>query len=145
MAWNKRKGSELSVFKGREASLNRAILQILAMQGPLKKYGIHRTLIKQRKLKKKHYGNVSKRVRALQQSGFLNGISLQTVEAGSEAVVYELSPKAYLALLFDSLSLEIVIDRLEDQFATEVLAAILASEPLDLDSAKTGSCRKLKS
>ena len=145
MAGKKSKGTALSVFKGKEAKLNRAIFQALSLHGPLKKYGIHKNLIKQRKPKKKHYGNVSKRVNALEQSGFLERIDLGRMEAGSEAIVYELKPRAYLAFLFDSLGLENVLGRLDDEFAAEVLAAVLASKPLNSDLTKSESLRKLKS
>jgi DNA-binding MarR family transcriptional regulator len=71
MARKKGKGTELSVFKGREAKLNRAIFKILIQQGPQTIYNVHKQIIKTRSLKHTRYANVNMRVRALEESGFV--------------------------------------------------------------------------
>ena len=50
----KRKSGRLQVFKGREAKLNRAIFQILALKGPLIIYDIHKEVKVQKGLKHKN-------------------------------------------------------------------------------------------
>jgi DNA-binding MarR family transcriptional regulator len=124
MARKKCKGTELSVFKGREARLNRAIFQSLAFKGPQTIYNIHKNARTFRELRNIHYGNVNKRVRALEQTGYVKIVKVQSTKAGFEATVYELSAKAYLALMLDSISLENLLNRIDDDSATEILAAI---------------------
>ena len=124
MARKKTKGTELSVFKGREAKLNRAIFQELSINGPQNIYNLHKNLRKIRGLKQVHYGNVNKRARALEQTGYLKASKIETTKAGFEAASYELTTKAYLALMLDSTSLENLLSQIDEDSATEILAAI---------------------
>jgi len=124
LARKKGKGTELSVFKGREARLNRAIFQILAFKGAQTIYNIHKEARTFRELRNIHYGNVNKRVRALEQTGYVKIVKVQSTKAGFEATVYELSAKAYLALMLASISLENLLNRIDEDSATEILAAI---------------------
>jgi hypothetical protein len=114
------------VFKGREAKLNRAIFQELALDGPQNIYNLHKNLRKIRGFKQVHYGNVNKRARALEQTGYLKPAKIQNTKAGFEAAVYELTARAYLALMLDSISLENLLSRVDEDSATEILAAIAA-------------------
>jgi hypothetical protein len=59
MARKKAKGTELSVFKGREAKLNRAIFQTLALKGPQSTNGLYQNVRKLRGFSRKHYVNVN--------------------------------------------------------------------------------------
>jgi hypothetical protein len=98
MARKKPKGTELSVFKGREAKLNRAIFHRLGLEGPQNIYILHKNIRKTKGFKQVHYGNVNKRVRALEQMGYLKIFEVQRSKAGFEKVIYELTARAYLAL-----------------------------------------------
>jgi Trm5-related predicted tRNA methylase len=118
------KGTELSVFKGREAKLNRAIFQALALKGPQTIYDIHRSLRKMRGLRRTHYGNVNKRVRDLQNLGYVREINIKRTKAGFEATEYELTAKAYLALIFDSITLDNLLNRASEDAALEILASV---------------------
>ena len=122
--WRGGEGTGLSVFKGREARLNRAIFQTLAQKGPQTIYDIHKKIKAQRGMKRTYYGNVNKRVRALEQTGYLKPAKIQNTKAGFEATVYELTAKAYLGLMLDSISLENLLNRIDEDSATEILAAI---------------------
>jgi hypothetical protein len=51
-------------------------------------------------------------------------VNVQSTKAGFEATVYELSAKAYLALMLASISLENLLNRIDEDSATEILAAI---------------------
>jgi hypothetical protein len=104
----RRKGTELSVFKGREAKLNRAIFQALALEGPQTIYDIH------------------KRVRFLEKSGYVRRIGARKTKAGFEAHEYEPTAKAYLVLLLNSISLEELLSRLDETGGNEILAGIIA-------------------
>jgi len=120
----KPKNTKLSVFKGREAKLNRAIFQSLALKGAQTIYDIHKHVRTFRGLKYTYYGNVNKRVRALQQLGYVKEVNVKSTKAGFEANEYELTTRAYLALLLDSINLEDVLNRMDEHIASEILAAI---------------------
>jgi len=112
------------VFKGREARLNRAIFQSLALKGAQTIYDIHKHVRTFRGLRFTYYGNVNKRVRALQQLGYIKEVRVKSTKAGFEAVEYELTTRTYLALLLDSVSIEDLLNRIDEDLASEVLAAI---------------------
>ena len=120
----KPKNTRLSVFKGREARLNRAIFQSLALKGAQTIYDIHKHVRTFRGLKYTYNGNVNKRVRALQQQGYLKEVNIKSTKAGFEATEYELTIRTYLALMLDSINLEDLLNRMEEDVAAEILAAI---------------------
>jgi len=120
----KRNCGRISVFKGREARLNRAIFQALALRSPQTIYDIHRKLRTLGGLKNTHYGNVNKRVRALQQQGYVKEARVKSTQAGFEATEYELTARAYLALMLDSIRLEDLLNRMDEDVALEILAAM---------------------
>jgi len=112
------------VFKGREARLNRAIFQILALKGAQSTNSLHRNIKKLRGFSRKHYGNVNKRVRALEELGYVKAVDIKNTEGRTKAVVYELEPKAYLALMLDSISLEDLLTRANAESAIRIMAAL---------------------
>jgi len=120
----KPKNTKLSVFKGREARLNRAIFQSLALKGAQTIYDIHKHLRTFRGLKYTYYGNVNKRVRALQQLGYVKEVKVKSTKAGFEATEYELTTRTYLALMLDSINLEDLLNRMDEDIALEILAAM---------------------
>jgi len=120
----KPKNTRLSVFKGREARLNRAIFQSLALKGAQTIYDIHKHVRTFRGLRYTYYGNVNKRVRILQQQGYVKEANVKSTKAGFEAIEYELTTRTYLALLLDSVSVEDLLNRMDEDVASEVLAAI---------------------
>jgi len=120
----KPKNTKLSVFKGREAKLNRAIFQSLALKGAQTIYDIHKHVRTFRGMKYTYYGNVNKRVRVLQQLGYVKEANIKSTKAGFEATEYELTTKAYLALMLDSTNLEDLLTRMDEDVASEILAAI---------------------
>jgi uncharacterized protein YlbG (UPF0298 family) len=77
-----------------------------------------------RGLRYTHYGNVNKRVRALRQLGYVKEVNVKSTKAGFEANEYELTTRAYLVLLLDSINLEDVLNRMDEDLASEILAAI---------------------
>jgi Trm5-related predicted tRNA methylase len=120
----KPKNTKLSVFKGREARLNRAIFQSLALKGAQTIYDIHKHVRTFRGLKYTYYGNVNKRVRALQQLGYVKEVNIKSTKAGFEATEYELTTRTYLALMLDSTNLEDLLNRMDEDIALEILAAM---------------------
>jgi hypothetical protein len=124
MARKKPKGTELSVFKGREAKLNRAIFHRLGLEGPQNIYILHKNIRKTRGFRQLHYGNVNKRVRTLEQTGYLKVYEVQTSKSGFQKVIYELTTRAYLALKLNATSLEDLLSRIPEDVAFEILAAL---------------------
>jgi hypothetical protein len=121
----KPKNTRLSVFKGREARLNSAIFQSLALKGVQTIYDIHKHVRTFRGLKYTYYGNVNKRVRALQQLGYVKEVRVKSTKAGFEATEYELTTRTYLALMLDSINPEDLLNRMDDDAALDILAAMI--------------------
>jgi len=120
------KGIELSVFKGREAKLNRAILRITAQQGPQTVYDVHKQVTKTKGLGHTRYANVNLRVRALEETGYLRKSGLKLTKSGFKAVLFETTAKAYLALVLNTLSAEELFSHLDEATALTLLSSILA-------------------
>ena len=124
MARRKRKTGRISVFKGREVKLNRAIFHILALKGPLTIYDIHKIVKTRRRLRHIRYASVNKRVRSLEESGYIKKIGGKTTKAGFEASIYELTARAYLAILLNSINLDELLRQVDEANASAILAAI---------------------
>jgi len=77
-----------------------------------------------RGLKYTYYGNVNKRVRALRQQGYVKEVNVKSTKAGFEATEYELTTRTYLALMLDSTNLEDLLNRMDEDIALEILAAM---------------------
>ncbi|RLI46035.1 hypothetical protein DRO69_03950 [Candidatus Bathyarchaeota archaeon] len=120
----------ISVFKGREAKLNRAIFQVLALKGPLTIYDIHKEVKARRKLRHIRYASVNKRVRSLEEKSFIKKIGVKVTKAGFEASIYELTIRAYLAVLLSQINLNRFIEKAEDDTVLSVLAAFSSAVKL---------------
>jgi hypothetical protein len=107
-------GTDLSVFKGREARLNRAIFRRFSLQGAQTAYEHHRNVRSIKILRGTHYANVNKRVRALEQLGYVKKIGVRKTKAGFESAVFELTSRAYLAILMDSIDFDDLLERMSE-------------------------------
>jgi len=125
VAMLKGKGGRLQVFKGREAKLNRAIFQILALKGPQTIYDIHKEAKAQKGLKQTRYASVNKRVRALEELDYINKVGIKKTKAGFEASIYELSVKAYLSMILNVINLDNLLMRVDEATAQTILGAIM--------------------
>ena len=95
MAKRKPSTIKLQVFKGREAKLNKAIFHTLAQKSPQTIYDIHKDVKNQKGLRHTRYANVNKRVRALEDSGYIKKTGTKKTKAGFQASTYDLTAKAY--------------------------------------------------
>lgn len=120
-----KKTSSLSVFKGREAKLNKAIFHTLALEGPQTIYDIHKEVKTQRKLRHTRYATVNKRARALEALGYVKKIGVKKTKAGFEAIIYELTARTYLAILLDSINLDELVTRADETTASAILGDIM--------------------
>jgi hypothetical protein len=121
----KPKNTKLSVFKGREAKLNHAIFQSLALKGAQTIYDIHKQVRSIKRLRFTRYASVNKRVRVLVEAGYVVRVGMKNTKAGFEAAMYELAARAYLVTLLSSTSLEDLIMQLDEAMTTTILASII--------------------
>lgn len=128
MARKKCKGIELSVFKGREAMLNRVIFQILGINGPQTVYDIHKQATKQRGLRNTRYASVNKRMKLLERPDYVNKVAEKETKAGFKASIYDLCPKTYLAILLSSIDIEELIAEVNEDTALAITAILLAAK-----------------
>jgi hypothetical protein len=117
----------LQVFKGHEARLNKAIFHILALKGPLTIYDMHKEVKAQRGLRQTRYANVNKRVRTLEESSYIKKIGIKKTKAGFQASIYELTTKAYLAMLLNSINLEVLLARVNEDTASAILGTLIGA------------------
>jgi len=127
---SKRNCGRISVFKGREARLNFAVFHILALKGPQTIYGIHKGVKAQRTLRHVRYATINKRVRSLEKSGYVRKKGVKKTATGTKASIYELTKKAQLAILLDSINLEEFFTKLDEATASAILATIRKSQIL---------------
>jgi chromosome segregation and condensation protein ScpB len=121
----KRTHGRLSIFKGKEAKLNYAVFQVLALKGPLTIYDIRREVKKRRLLHRKLYSVVNRRVRTLRQQGYIEEVGTRKTLTGDRAVLYQLTPKAYLAMLLNQININWLIEKASETDTLD-LSAILA-------------------
>ena len=127
MAKGTDKSRRHSVFKGREARLNRAIFHILALKGPLTIYEISREVKAQRGLKHTKYTNVNRRVRMLEGYGYIEKVGTRKTQAGFQAALYQLTVRTYLAILLNKLNLDNLIQKASEESVLTMLAALIPS------------------
>jgi chromosome segregation and condensation protein ScpB len=121
----KRNHGRLSIFKGKEAKLNYAVFQVLALKGPLTIYDIRREVKKRRLLHRKLYSVVNRRVRTLKQQGYIEEVGTRKTLTGTRAVLYQITPKAYLAMLLNQININWLIEKASETDTLD-LSAILA-------------------
>ena len=125
----KSKGTELSVFKGREAKLNRAILQTLFRQSPQIIYDITKAIQKQRGFRRTKYTNVSRRVKALEQQGYLEKAGSRETQPGSQGKLYQPTTRAQVVFLMNQVDPEIFVKEAdEDALIAELITLFLFLE-----------------
>jgi hypothetical protein len=126
----KDKSGRLSVFKGREARLNRAIFHTLALKGPQTIYDIHKEVKAKTGLKYTRYATVHKRVRFLAESSYVKRIGFKKTKAGFEAFIYELTSKAYLAMLLNLVNLDNLLNQLDEATSSTILGDFINAQNL---------------
>lgn len=117
-------GSDLSLFKGREAKLNRAILLALFQCGPLVIYDIAKEIKKRRGFKFTKYSNVNRRVRALLRQGYLETIGSRQTQSGSQGTLYQATIRAKAAFYLNAIHPDQFIREANDEALTTEIAAL---------------------
>jgi DNA-binding Lrp family transcriptional regulator len=127
----KQRSIDLSVFKGREAKLNRAIFQTIALHGPQTIYDIHKEVKAQSRYRNVRYASVNKRVRDLEKIGCIKKVGAKRTKAGFEAALYELTTKAHLTIFLDSINLEDLLAQINETAAATILGIIIGAREFD--------------
>ena len=117
-------GSKLSVFKGREAKLNRAIFLALFQSGPLVVYDITKEIKNRKGFRLTKYSNVNRRVKALTQQGYLEIIGFRETKSGSQGTLYQPTIRAKVAFYMNAISPDQFIKEANDEALTTELAAL---------------------
>jgi len=117
--------ARVSVFKGRDAKLNKAIFWILAHQCSLTIYDIWLKLRAQRDFAYIPYNTVNRRVRALEEHGYIEKSGERKTKTGFAAKLYQLTTRAYLAMLLNRINLDDFVEKAPNDKILCVLAAFL--------------------
>jgi predicted transcriptional regulator len=118
----------LSVFKGREAILNKIIFLVLTQEGSLTIYDIFRKVRTRRALRYTKYSVLNRRVRSLVEKGYIEKVGARKTQAGFESQLYQLAPRAYLATILYETNLDKFIEKANEEDITNALAAFISSK-----------------
>ena len=121
----------LSVFKGRESSLNRALIQALVSKEPQTTNQLFTKIAIIEEFKDISYSTVNKRVRSLEQSGYIKKVLVKK-RAGGLSNYYELRPKVYLAQFLASNNIYKLFEQADDQLSLTFLAAFIKAKNQEL-------------
>ena len=119
--------ARIAVFKGRDARLNKAIFWILAQQSPLTIYDTWRKLRVQKDFAYIPYNTVNRRVRALEEHGYVEKYGERKTKTGFTARLYQLTARAYLAMLLDDIDLDNFIEKAPNASIVGVIEAIISA------------------
>jgi predicted transcriptional regulator len=131
MARKKAKNTQVQVFKGREANLNRAIIQVLGIKESQTTRALHKRVVEIKGMKYTSYSTVNKRVRNLEERGYVRKVDVKE-RLGGITNYYELRPKAYLAKFFDSTTVEELIMQANDETALIILGMLVGFNQVTL-------------
>jgi len=113
--------ARIRVFKGREARLNKAIFWILAYESPLSIYEIWRKVRACRDFAYVRYHVVNRRIKALEEKGYVGKVGHRRTKTGFTTYLYCLSSRAYLAMLLNILDLNKFLENVPEE---DILTAL---------------------
>ena len=117
---------KLSIFTWKKARLNRVILQVLSEHGPLTPYELVKRIRAVRGFRHTRYSVVNRRVRALEEEGFLEVVRVKEAQkAPQRSFVYRLTLRAHLAIVLDKIDLDRFL-RVADEDKISVLLEVLS-------------------
>jgi len=122
VAGRKKKCGNLFVFKGRTRRLTKAIFWIIAQNPPLVIWDICIAVRKRRGLRYTKYSVVNHRIRTLETRGYLEKSGTRKTHTDSESPLYQLTSKAYLAIVLDKINLDTFLKKANENTASTALA-----------------------
>ena len=126
MARKKPKGTELPVFTGRAAKLNRAIFEVLRAKQSLASYDAYLEVRRIKGYRHTKYQTVDRRMKKLHQQRWITKKGTKKTRPGSDSPLYELSNRGQTALELDKVSMTRFVKEANDDLLLE-LRRILAS------------------
>jgi len=131
----RRKTGRISVFKGREARLNRAIFRTLAHKSPQTTWDMFKQFKKQKDMPNLRYWVLIRRVKALHELDYLMKVGETKTMPGTDTALYQLTPRAELAIAIDQVDLNKFIREADYHrilSALEAFQTVGTSEPQKL-------------
>jgi DNA-binding HxlR family transcriptional regulator len=122
LARKKSKGTELEVFTDRAARANAAIFEVLAKESPQTIKQLLKKITKYAGLEETYYASLTKRLRNLNETGFIEEIKPN--QKGAPAS-YRLCVKAILAMFLKENSIQDILNQATDQQAAHILLTLL--------------------
>lgn len=117
--------SDLSLFKGREAKLNRIIFLVLFKDSPLVVYDITKTIRKTRGFRSVRYTNINRRVRLLANQGYLEVVGSRETQSGIPGILYQPTNRAKTAFFLNAVNADEFIQDASDEALNLEMAAIV--------------------
>jgi hypothetical protein len=111
----------------------------MATSDPKTTWEIAKQLCAIRGLKRTRYHTVNTRIKALTNTSYLRKAGEKETKAGAKATLFEITAKALFALVLDSLSLDDLINDLDEITATtftSLIAATINHPDIDLKMAR---------
>jgi uncharacterized protein YdiU (UPF0061 family) len=121
---NHGKGTELDVFKDRAGRANLAIFEVLAKTSPQNIKQILKQISRYKGLEETYYASLTKRLHALQETGYVR-VAKPYQEGAKSPANYELRMKAYPAMFLKEYSIQEILDKATDTQAAIILLALL--------------------
>jgi DNA-binding PadR family transcriptional regulator len=116
--------SKLSLFKGREARLNRIILLILGRECCLNIWQVYKRIRETRGFRHTRYHVINRRIRDLEQEGFIEVTMVRVTPQGQKVKFYQPTTKTHLAFLLNAINLDQLIQSANNTDIITLLAAL---------------------
>jgi DNA-binding PadR family transcriptional regulator len=120
---HKQTKEKISVFKGKQAALNLAIIGALSKM-PLVIYDITKQVKEKRVFYRLKPSIVGRRVKDLVNQGYLEIAGSRDTKPGIQATLYQLTTKAKVALYYNSVSRDTFLEEANEQTLTAELSAL---------------------
>jgi len=115
MARKKRKGTELSVFSGREESLNRVIFLILRSKKLLASYDVYKEIRGMKSFRHIDSRTVYRRMDELENQSWIRQKGTRPAQPGWDSALYELTLRGKAALKLDEKSIDDFLRKATDE------------------------------
>ena len=87
------------------------------------KYDVHKKILDQG-FKETYYGTIKKKIKLLEETGYLKQVGVRKTQPGSEGILYEATFKAIAALKLSTTNLEDLFEHMDEEAAMELLALL---------------------
>jgi len=102
----RRTDGRISLFKGRKARLNHAIFQTLTHKSPQTAWDMFKQFKKLKDMSSLRYWVIIRKVKALQKQDYIMKVGETETSAGSKTGLYQLTPRAELAMALNQIDLD---------------------------------------